>query len=435
MGASLVGFFGVYHRLLGVRLRQAASSGNQAELERLAREMAEGASRSQHAYVHAQQVLTELAGDAGPWASRFRRLSQEIEASVPGPAVWKMQRWFAPPGDAATAAAALVSDILAVAAGGNLAPSADVIKLARLYNAPSLSSEGCLVPPVSIVRHPRLIEVLLQGLFTAGKQLQEEAQAAHISVLAMAVAAQDVDGQDLPPLENQPAVVAARQALRTTSAAAHKALREELLTDEEREEVEAALAERCCGVGVMRMLRSRITSPSYWTSVVHLHKEAPYVPLLHAAVRQQPKMLSDIFSLVRDALSAAGHSGRGSDVVVGLMKVAVAVALAGRLEDVLKWADQWARGADAPLVRQFVYGIFEGAAPPYSPFFAAAMLRLLVAAGGRKAIGTRELAGRAPLLSEFVEGCRQVKFETPLSPSESTCLKDLESALRVNHKK
>ena len=38
-------------------------------------------------------------------------------------------------------------------------------------------------------------------------------------------------------------------------------------------------------------------------------------------------------------------------------------------------AERWARGADPSLVRHFVFGALDVAAPPYSPNFAASLIR------------------------------------------------------------
>ena len=38
-------------------------------------------------------------------------------------------------------------------------------------------------------------------------------------------------------------------------------------------------------------------------------------------------------------------------------------------------AERWARGADPSLVRHFVFGALDVAAPPYSPEFAASLIR------------------------------------------------------------
>lgn len=48
---------------------------------------------------------------------------------------------------------------------------------------------------------------------------------------------------------------------------------------------------------------------------------------------------------------------------------------AGRVFEVLRWAEEWKQRADPSLVRHLVFGILEVSAPPYSPDFAGSMLR------------------------------------------------------------
>lgn len=48
---------------------------------------------------------------------------------------------------------------------------------------------------------------------------------------------------------------------------------------------------------------------------------------------------------------------------------------AGRVFEVLGWAEEWKQRADPSLVRHLVFGILEVSAPPYSPEFAGSMLR------------------------------------------------------------
>jgi hypothetical protein len=46
-------------------------------------------------------------------------------------------------------------------------------------------------PPISFLRHPRVFEVLLQGLFNPGRQLPPETAQAYCGLLALAAAADD----------------------------------------------------------------------------------------------------------------------------------------------------------------------------------------------------------------------------------------------------
>ena len=510
VGASLSSFFGVYHRLLGVRLRQVAAAQDEATLQRLTKEICESAAQSQHAYVHAQQMLMELAlpltssaqggqdstakgegeDDGGgvetkiegtPWSARFMRISQELEASVPGPIPWKMHRWFDPDAaldlstgtgtdtgtgndgdggrEAASTAAWLVSDILASTSSGSIAATSDVIKLYRLYSdfnavggehGPSATLSSS--PPVRVLRHPRLIEVLLHAVFAPGKQLQWESQSAFIGVVALAVAAVEadptqqqgvVDGDRgeatmkdnnktgiLPPQE-QKEVNIARKSLEIVANLSHKALRDELLTEEEQQQGEEALKEPCSAAGILGMLRSRLTSPEHWAAAYHIHKEPPFLPLLLAIVRQQPAFHADILSLISGAMGAMGSSPAGPDVSRALLRVAVALVAAGRVEPVLAWAATWSRNADAALVRCLFFGLLEIAAPPYSAEFARALVGLGAVGGAlRQKIGSREWRLRVEVLTEFYAAIMEASLPSgTLKREEVSFLRELNLCL------
>jgi negative elongation factor C/D len=480
VGASLVGYFGVYHRLLAVRLKQAAAARDEATLHQLSKELCESAVESQHAYVHAQQLLREMAVDLSqPWAPRFLRLAQEMEAAVPGPAPWKMHRWYEPEAalqidnnsnqgdgggsgggsggdgdgkeeDEASTAAWLVSDILASTSSGAPATTSDIIRLYRLYCPRTEEKKEGIEhrrPKVALLRQPRLIEVLLQAVFSPGKQLQNEAQAAFVGVLSLAVAALDDDNTDrdkdttaakkgnknkpsaapettyISPLD-QPAAISARKALEIAAELAHKALRDEILTPEEREQGEIAMQEPCCAAGLLSMLRSRLTSHEYWAAAYHIHKEPPFLPLFLAIVRQQPSMHSTVLSLISSALGVMGSAPSGPDVANALLQVAVALAAAGRVEEVLEWGERWARNADASLVRIFFFGILEIASPPYSTHFAASMVRLGATGGALKQkMGSKAWMARGPLLAEFAAaGAESLKNNKTTSASGESVL-------------
>ena len=59
MGSSLAGIFEVFHRVLATRLREAATA-EPAALPALVAAICESCGRSEHTYLHAQQLLSEL---------------------------------------------------------------------------------------------------------------------------------------------------------------------------------------------------------------------------------------------------------------------------------------------------------------------------------------------------------------------------------------
>jgi hypothetical protein len=293
-----------------------------------------------------------------------------------------------------------------------------------LYCSPTEEKKETLTrkrPKVALLRQPRLIEVLLLAVFSPGKQLQNEAQAAFVGVLSLAVAALDEDDEPCAknggknnditafttPLD-QPAVVSARTALEIAAELAHKALRDEILSTKEREKGDIAMQEPCCAAGLLAMLRSRLTSQEYWAAAYHIHKEPPFLPLFLAIVRQQPSMHSMVLSLISSALGVMGSAPSGPDVARALLQVAVALVGAGRVEEVLEWAERWARNADASLARGFFFGVLEIASPPYSTHFAASMVRLGAIGGAlRQKMGSKAWMARGPLLAEFAAACAE----------------------------
>lgn len=65
MGGSLAGYFGVFHRLMAAKLREAAAAGDVRALEGLARGLKEDCCASQHTYVHAQQARVGAGAGRG----------------------------------------------------------------------------------------------------------------------------------------------------------------------------------------------------------------------------------------------------------------------------------------------------------------------------------------------------------------------------------
>ena len=256
MGASLAAYFGVFHRLLAARLREAASTPDEARLAWLSTELAEGAAASQHAYVHTQLLLRAAAapragagggggGAAGAPAAapRFLRLAQELEsaaAAAHGGVVWKMGAWLAGArgGPAAQQAAGVVADLLAGAGASGTPPTSELIRLHRLYfpqqqqqqhqqhqqhqqqhqqqqqalaamavggptagggaGSGDAASGAAEIPPVAVLQRPRVFEVLLSGLFSPTRQLPPDAYAACSALLALAAAAADERGEPPP---------------------------------------------------------------------------------------------------------------------------------------------------------------------------------------------------------------------------------------------
>ncbi|KAL4427705.1 hypothetical protein ABPG75_001794 [Micractinium tetrahymenae] len=453
VGGSLTGYFGVFHRLMAAKLREAAASGDEQALEALTRALKEDACASQHTYVHAQQVLGELARH--PHGARFRRMSQELEehaAALHGPVVWKMRQWFAEPGQPEQhyTVTGLLSDILSSSVTG-APPASEMGKLYRLY----WPQEPCQQPPpVAYLRHPRVFEVLLQGLFNPARQLQPEAVQAYSGLLALAAAA--VDRRQLPcsgepaagaaagghgdeqqqQQQQQPddrggggldlsSVPATRAALESAAELAQRVMQDQKSRPEDMETAAAVLDYPCCAAGecLLRALGAQLTRPEYWQTAYHLLKSPPFLAILALLVPRQPALHGALLRLLGGALGALGNSNH--DMAKGFLSIAVQLVSAGRVFEVLRWAEDWKQRADPSLVRHLVFGILEVSAPPYSPDFAGSMLRIMMSAGiRRQRLSTRDWAIKA-LLDEFSAACAQVQFKPPLSAREAQFLQDI----------
>jgi hypothetical protein len=189
--------------------------------------------------------------------------------------------------------------------------------------------------------------------------------------------------------------------------------------------------------GLLRAMSAQLTRPDYWQTAYHLHRSPPFLALLSLLVPRQPALHGTLLSLLGGALGALGNANH--DMAKGLLSIAVQVwqqgalgfwgthalggwppqschfpreavacrltgppvlakgwlspitpapsrlaslgsitlqlVSAGRVGEVLRWAEEWKARADPSLVRHLAFGVLEVAAPPYSPDFAGSMLR------------------------------------------------------------
>jgi TH1 protein len=66
-------------------------------------------------------------------------------------------------------------------------PMTEAVKLARLYRGDALPAP----PRAGHLRHPRLMDILLAGLFSPTPKLRPDAKEAYLTLLAFAAAAID----------------------------------------------------------------------------------------------------------------------------------------------------------------------------------------------------------------------------------------------------
>lgn len=423
VGSSLAGFFGVFHRLLAARLREVAQAGER-KLRQLCEELKESCCQSQHTYVHTQLLLGELSKHPRG-GGRFRRLSQELElhaAAQQGGVVWRMRQWLQDPDlpAADSRAVGLLSELLAGAAAGG-APTSEVIKLHQLFFPQSQAPP----PSLHLLRHPRVFDTLLQGLFHPGRQLGPEALQACSSLLSLAAAARDnrLSGGALDLSEVAPT----REALELEAQVAQRALQDQKLFPEELAGAEEALRYPCCAAGVLHLMGVQLTRAEYWQQSYHLLKNPPFLQLLRGVVQRQPLLHDKVLLLLSQVLRALGNSNH--DIAKGFLDIAVQLMQGelGRVLEVMRFAEAWMQQADPSLIRHFVFKALEVAAPPYSAEFSGSMLRVMMSAGiKRQRLTSRDWAVKA-LLDEFSTACTEVHFQPALTQQESQFLQNISS--------
>lgn len=138
------------------------------------------------------------------------------------------------------------------------------------------SLQGQQPPPIAFLRHPRVFDVLLQGLFNPARQLQPETVQAYSGLLALAAAADDrrqlpggsapaqaaAPGSDGDPQQQQQqpdgggggtldlsAVAATRAALESAAELAQRVMQDQKSRPEDLETAAAVLEYPCCAAG------------------------------------------------------------------------------------------------------------------------------------------------------------------------------------------
>lgn len=446
-------YFDVFHSILMVRLRSLASTNDEAEIKRLCTLIQRSALSSMLGYVHVRQVLTRLAADGDregkPWSGRFRRMYQDLETASKDGLACKMSRCFTPVGkdeaenNVSFLAASVIGDVLALASGGHDAPTSDVIKLQRIYSGiidvgENDASNGTgKLPSVTLLHHPVMVEAMLRSLFNPLKKLRGDALEAHAFLLSVAVCGvdgagaggnvDDVGGEDTSQsFAEQPNVARLMQSIKVTVSLGYKATDDTALTQEERQQVDASMAEGICATGVLVLLRKKLTGATdYWGSF-HVNKEPPFLSMLFSIVEKQPTMHAEVLALIQDALQSAGNSTAGTDIVVSLARVLIELCKTDMLEDILSWAVGWVRNANAEVSRALILGLLEIAAPPYSDLFAESLIRIMNAADlRRQTMGSRLWNQNLGLVREF---CDNFNANLTLDRGEANYLRDLKHA-------
>lgn len=422
-GVDLSRYFGVFHRILMVRLQSIAVSNDEEEIRTICRLIEHSAYSSLIGYLHVRQVLTILAASPHPWSSRFKRMYQDLEIVSKDGMAFKISRFFSSDDTVAFTASSYVAEVLAKASGGSVAPTSDVIKLYKMY----LSDDHHDVPSVALLHHPMIVTVLLRSLFNPSKRLNGEALEAHVFVLAVAVSG--LDSKETI-LKEQPGLVQMLQAIHTAVSLGHKATEDIVLSLEEKQQAKSSMQEVCCATGILMLLRKKLTSAEYWSAAYHVHKEPPFLDLLFIINDTHPLLHSDVFSLIKDALQAAGNMCQSVDILIGLVRVLVDLCKTQYIDEILPWVLQWARNANSEVSREFIFEILAIASPPYSKEFAKTLVQLMAIANVRRqSMGARPWASRLGLIREFYSSVQQMQQSISFDKAENSYLRDLKLTL------
>lgn len=473
VGSSLSGIFAVFHRMISAKIKAIATVTTKEQIQKLSAELAQSCCSSQHTYVYTQLLLYGLA-DHPEFGGRYLRVARDLEAAAAesvGAVVWKMASWFGDVGgsynnnnkegtldkegallevdDVRAQAAGYIAELLLTGTGSSssssstnqafsLPPSAVIIKLYTLYDTCTRSP-----PPLRLIRHPRMLEVMLQCVFTSSERtLPSVGVSACAGILGIAVACGGNNNNNnisYNPVEDE-AVVATKAGIERAIALSRKAAAndEPLSTDEEHQLETIISCYPCCALGILGLLQRQLSSVEYWQSASHRRLIAvgagggggggsvggggkgglppATLTLLRSLINTQPTMHPKLLTLVHKTLVTIHTSNVATSDALSKHLLDEAVELAakqGRPLQVLHWMEAWASTptVDSSLPRYFIYKLLQTAAPPYTQEFVGAVLRVMGVAGvKRKRIGFRE-AGFLAVLEEFVkEGCKGMKW-------------------------
>uniref|UniRef100_A0A383VL51 Uncharacterized protein n=1 Tax=Tetradesmus obliquus TaxID=3088 RepID=A0A383VL51_TETOB len=484
VGGSLASYFEVYHRLLATRLAAAARATTSKQLAQIAAEIAESCVASQHTYVHAQQLLAAAA--SWPGGGVFRRLGQEVEAAAVaqhgGTKVYQLQPLLVPlaASPEERRAVGLVSEVLTrtapslpggatsssqSSAGGagsasNPARAAAQLtqvaqqlrQLLQLYTQQQeQQQQQQVVLSVQPLQHPRLMQLMLSGMFALDGPKQPQAAAAAaasqpkgpdltetcVQLLALAVAGpqqqqqqqQDQQQQQQQQQQRGSSPVAQVESHATVEGVA-RLLRQALQLTQmvsgpkaKLGPAELDIAAQVCkqpiaALGLLQHSQAMLSDANAYGD----DKLAPFLPnhlsLLHRVACEQPSLIAQVLGVLRAVLGALGHNRPElSRKVLGFL---VSLLVSGAADAAMDMAQDWAATADPSLIRHFIQLVLESVEPPYSASFARSMLRVM-----QHSLFTRLKASHTAMLQQFAAGCREVAFLPPLSRKDEDLLLEL----------
>ncbi len=104
-----------------------------------------------------------------------------------------------------------------------------------------------------------------------------------------------------------------------------------------------------------------------------LHRSGRVQAALYQNMKMQIFMRLQVIDVIFGALHAMGNTK--AEMAKAFLDGAVALLVAGRVLEVLAAVERWTKVADPSFVRYFVFKVLAISSAPYSPDFAAALLR------------------------------------------------------------
>ncbi|KAK9792965.1 hypothetical protein WJX73_001348 [Symbiochloris irregularis] len=412
VGAPLAAYFMVFHTILVTRLR-TLKDDSAAGLAQTALKLKEMCCQSQHSYAYVQLILTNLARHGQ--GSRFKRLSQELESCVAeaqGQVAWQMTRCFTPPGASAADHRALEATITCMCAEDAAALAQPVETLAGMYSADE-------PPALSLLQHPQVLLRLSDDLMA--NTLGAEHQQRVISLLALA--STGIDDRPAGGQLDRTDSADTAEALHTATGLGEVATLGQRLSQGQLAAASTVAASPAAACAVLRLLRRLAGQASYWRDTAHAFAAPTCLALLVPIVQSQPSLHHQALEVVAAALPVLGSSK--PDTVRCFLQVAVMLMQGPECMAVMRQMERSLTSMDPSLVRSFIFQALTVAAPPYSPAFAAIMVRLMAGSSVKRNRGAGRNDAQIRHLEEFAQAVAGLNFQPPLIDRERAFLQDL----------
>ena len=438
LGPAAASSFDIFHGVLARQLDRILSATEGAQRDAAVAELRRLCASSPAAYLFTQMLLASAAAAEG--GAPLRRVAQELQAGLPGAPEQRdeLQRRMQ------SLLARSASDAAAIAAAGRLvvaaqtppltamldaeaaalwrvyAPSAEAAERDALARgsgngngasmdvdapAPSEAAPPAEGPSLDALRVPVVVQALLREAFAAvargGAGATDAEAASAVRLLALACAAP----------EERPATRAAIAAAARMAAAAAAG------TSPDPETLSFVVATPVAAAGLAAALCRDLADAEFYRRVHAPVALVAYMAMLFAAAQQH-----STHGYIVDGLATALRTlGRAAmERSEQLMQLVPVLLRAGCVTPLLAMGERWVAGGDVEpsLVRTFVSLILSVAAPPYSPAFAAGVLRVC---------GSGSMFSNTPGVREFAAEVRRAHeaYDPPLSEAERMTLNSL----------